>query len=173
MRNRYSGLLAIVLTSSICANAQSIDGKVMENDSIPVPYATVSLLQASDSAYVAGVIGGEDGSFSFDTNSSGKIVKVSCIRIQDGVFASCSPHDHPFATVGAVPARSDGHGLPTILQDGARTVCHTHTGDRVQSAGAGYRRVAAIAPDRHRWHQRVGKRRAACLYQQQTDAQLE
>lgn len=37
MRNRYSGLLAIVLTSSICANAQSIDGKVMENDSIPVP----------------------------------------------------------------------------------------------------------------------------------------
>lgn len=38
----------------------------MENDSIPVPYATVSLLQASDSAYVAGVIGGEDGSFSFD-----------------------------------------------------------------------------------------------------------
>ena len=62
MRNRYSGLLAIVLTSSICANAQSIDGKVMENDSIPVPYATVSLLQASDSAYVAGVIGGEDGS---------------------------------------------------------------------------------------------------------------
>ena len=79
MRNRYSGLLAIVLTSSICANAQSIDGKVMENDSIPVPYATVSLLQASDSAYVAGVIGGEDGSFSFDTNSSGKIVKVSCI----------------------------------------------------------------------------------------------
>ena len=52
---------------------QSIDGKVMENDSIPVPYATVSLLQTSDSAYVAGVIGGEDGSFSFDTNSSGKI----------------------------------------------------------------------------------------------------
>ena len=142
MRNRYSGLLAIVLTSTICANAQSIDGKVMENDSIPVPYATVSLLQASDSAYVAG-------------------------------FASCSPHDHPFATVGAVPARSDGHGLPTILQDGARTVCHTHTGDRVQSAGAGYRRVAAIAPDRHRWHQSAGKRRAACLYQQQTDAQLE
>lgn len=47
MHNRYSGLLAIVLTSSICANAQSIDGKVMENDSIPVPYATVSLLQAS------------------------------------------------------------------------------------------------------------------------------
>lgn len=43
MRNRYSGLLAIVLTSTICANAQSIDGKVMENDSIPVPYATVSL----------------------------------------------------------------------------------------------------------------------------------
>ena len=80
MRNRYSGLLAIVLTSSICANAQSIDVKVMENDSIPVPYATVSLLQASDSAYVAGVIGGEDGSFSFDTNSSGKIVPQFGIR---------------------------------------------------------------------------------------------
>lgn len=91
MRNRYSGLLAIVLTSSICANAQSIDGKVMENDSIPVPYATVSLLQASDSAYVAGVIGGEDGSFSFDTNSSGKIVKVSCIGYKT-VFLPAAAH---------------------------------------------------------------------------------
>lgn len=91
MRNRYSGLLAIVLTSTICANAQSIDGKVMENDSIPVPYATVSLLQASDSAYVAGVIGGEDGSFSFDTNSSGKIVKVSCIGYKT-VFLPAAAH---------------------------------------------------------------------------------
>ena len=66
----------------------------MENDSIPVPYATVSLLQASDSAYVAGVIGGEDGSFSFDTNSSGKIVKVSCIGYKGagGIFRGLPPH---------------------------------------------------------------------------------
>ena len=63
----------------------------MENDSIPVPYATVSLLQASDSAYVAGVIGGEDGSFSFDTNSSGKIVKVSCIGYKT-VFLPAAAH---------------------------------------------------------------------------------
>lgn len=170
MRNRYSGLLAIVLTSTICANAQSIDGKVMENDSIPVPYATVSLLQASDSAYVAGVIGGEDGSFSFDTNSSGKIVKVSCIGYKT-VFLPAAAH----MTIHLLPSEQSLQGVTvtTFLQDGARTVCHTHTGDRVQSAGAGYRRVAAIAPDRHRWHQSAGKRRAACLYQQQTDAQLE
>ncbi len=37
MRNRYSGLLAIVLTSTICANAQSIDGKVMENAAFLFP----------------------------------------------------------------------------------------------------------------------------------------
>lgn len=106
MRNRYSGLLAIVLTSSICANAQSIDGKVMENDSIPVPYATVSLLQASDSAYVAGVIGGEDGSFSFDTNSSGKIVKVSCIGYKT-VFLPAAAH----MTIHLLPSEQSLQGV--------------------------------------------------------------
>lgn len=106
MHNRYSGLLAIVLTSTICANAQSIDGKVMENDSIPVPYATVSLLQASDSAYVAGVIGGEDGSFSFDTNSSGKIVKVSCIGYKT-VFLPAAAH----MTIHLLPSEQSLQGV--------------------------------------------------------------
>lgn len=173
MRNRYSGLLAIVLTSSICANAQSIDGKVMENDSIPVPYATVSLLQASDSAYVAGVIGGEDGSFSFDTNSSGKIVKVSCIGYKT-VFLPAAAH----MTIHLLPSEQALQGVtvtasrPSFKMEQGQFVTHIQ-GTVVQSAGAGYRRVAAIAPDRHRWHQSAGKRRAACLYQQQTDAQLE
>lgn len=106
MHNRYSGLLAIVLTSSICANAQSIDGKVMENDSIPVPYATVSLLQASDSAYIAGVIGGEDGSFSFGTNSSGKIVKVSCIGYKT-VFLPAAAH----MTIHLLPSEQSLQGV--------------------------------------------------------------
>ena len=54
--------------------AQSVNGVVMENDSIAIPLATVSLLQASDSAYITGCIGKDDGTFSFDASPDKKLV---------------------------------------------------------------------------------------------------
>lgn len=77
--NKYITSFLVALTYSTCLNAQSINGVVMENDSVFIPYATVSLLQASDSAYVTGVVSNEDGTFAFDASPVDKLVKISYV----------------------------------------------------------------------------------------------
>lgn len=67
------------LAWSACLEAQTVKGIVMENDSSSIPYATVSLLQAKDSAYIVGAMGREDGTFSFDAPPAGHLVRVSCV----------------------------------------------------------------------------------------------
>ena len=76
---KYAILLPAALAYATCMNAQGIKGRVMENDSTPVPYATVALLQASDSSYVTGTIGDLDGAFAFQTDPDNKIIRVSYV----------------------------------------------------------------------------------------------
>lgn len=71
--------LLVALVYSICLNAQCINGVVFSNDSVPALCATVSLLQANDSAFIAGVISNEDGTFSFYDSPKNKLVRVSCV----------------------------------------------------------------------------------------------
>ena len=49
----------------------------MESDTVPVPYAAVSLLQASDSTYITGAMSDEEGIFSFNIPSTDKLVRIS------------------------------------------------------------------------------------------------
>lgn len=72
-------LLSIALACTVCLKAQNISGKVIGNDSISIPFATVSLLQANDSTYITGVTSNEDGTFSFDVSPVNKLVRVSYI----------------------------------------------------------------------------------------------
>ena len=76
---KYTILLPAALAYATCMNAQDIKGRVMENDSTPVPYATVALLQASDSSYVTGTIGDLDGAFAFQADPYNKIIRVSYV----------------------------------------------------------------------------------------------
>ena len=76
---KYTILLPAALAYATCMNAQDIKGRVMENDSTPVPYATVALLQASDSSYVTGTIGDLDGAFAFQADPDNKIIRVSYV----------------------------------------------------------------------------------------------
>ena len=71
--------ISITLVYSVCLKAQIISGKVMANDSISIPYATVSLLQANDSTYITGAISNEDGTFSFATVPTNKLIRISDI----------------------------------------------------------------------------------------------
>lgn len=62
--------LLVALAYSTCLKAQSVNGIVMGNDSIYIPYATVSLMHANDSSYITGVMSNENGNFSFRKHST-------------------------------------------------------------------------------------------------------
>lgn len=84
-------LLGFLLYCTTTA-AQTISGVVIDEDSKAVMYANVVLLNAKDSAYVAGVTTHEDGSFSLSSDYKGKILRVSCIGYATKYF-DCKQSD--------------------------------------------------------------------------------
>ena len=79
------GLIGIILPISL--SAQTVSGKLIDENSQPLPYANVVLLSLPDSAFVSGTISGEDGTFTLEATSVNQIVKISSI----GYNPVCKP----------------------------------------------------------------------------------
>ena len=72
-------LILLLFCTELCANAQSVSGKVLDEKQNPIPYANVVILSAKDSAFIAGTTTLEDGRFSINNVASGNILKASFI----------------------------------------------------------------------------------------------
>ena len=64
---------------AIASTAQSISGRVTDEQAQPMPFANVVLLSCSDSAYIAGAVTKDDGSFSIATDKQDGLLKVSSV----------------------------------------------------------------------------------------------
>ena len=82
-------------------SAQTVKGKLIDEDSQPLPYANVVLLSLPDSTFVTGTISGEDGSFTLGATSENQIVKISSIGYKT-VYRPASP-----ANIGTVQLVAD------------------------------------------------------------------
>ncbi len=72
----------ILLMLALCFSevyAQNIRGKIVDDKSQPIAYATVILLDAKDSTFIKGIISGEDGMFSLDGMANDGLLKVSAL----------------------------------------------------------------------------------------------
>ncbi len=59
--------------------AQDITGKIVDEKGQPLAFANVVLLNRQDSAFVKGVVSGEDGHFVIDSPCNNGIIKVSSV----------------------------------------------------------------------------------------------
>ena len=100
-------LTGIILPVSL--SAQTVSGKLIDENSQPLPYANVVLLSLPDSAFVNGTISGEDGSFTLEATSENQIVKISSIGYKT-VFKPVSP-----ANIGIVQLVSDAQQLGEVV----------------------------------------------------------
>ena len=69
----------MALVAVLTASAATFTGTVVDETGGPVPFANVVLLDAIDSAFVAGTMTDDDGHFSLEGNASQPIIKVSCL----------------------------------------------------------------------------------------------
>ena len=74
---RYSFTLMMAMLAVITAAAKTFTGRVVDETQAPVPFANVVLLNASDSAFVAGTTTSNDGAFNITGNASKPILKIS------------------------------------------------------------------------------------------------
>ena len=93
-------------------SAQSVSGKLVDENSHPLPYANVVLLSLPDSTFVSGTVSGEDGTFTLEATSENRIVKISSIGYRT-VFKPISP-----ANIGVVRLVSDAQMLGEVVVKG-------------------------------------------------------
>lgn len=102
-------LLLCYLILPLGVSAQTVKGKLIDENSQPLPFANVVLLSLPDSAFVNGTISGEDGSFTLEATSENQIVKISSI----GYKTVCKPISP--ANIGIVQLVSDAQVLGEVV----------------------------------------------------------
>ena len=106
-------LFALIgITLPVTLSAQTISGKLIDENSQPLSYANVVLLSLPDSAFVSGTISGEDGSFTLEATSENQIVKISSIGYKT-VYKPTTP-----AHIGIVQLVSDAQMLGEVVVKG-------------------------------------------------------
>ena len=82
-------LLAGLLGSSSALQAQSITGKVVDEENQPIEYANVALLR-TDSSFVEGTVTATDGTFRLKERTGSYLLKVSSVGYQT-LIEQCTP----------------------------------------------------------------------------------
>lgn len=109
---RFNKVFLFVLTVIILPvsmYAQTVTGKLIDENSQPLPYANVVLLSLPDSTFVSGTISGEDGSFTLEATSENQIIQISSLGYKT-VYKSISP-----ANIGIVQLASDAQMLGEVV----------------------------------------------------------
>ena len=72
-------LFSVMCLVAIASTAQGISGRVIDEQAHPMPFANVVLLNRTDSAFIAGAVTKDDGTFSINTDKQDGLLKVSSI----------------------------------------------------------------------------------------------
>ena len=102
-------LLLCYLILPLGVSAQTVKGKLIDENSQPLPFANVVLLSLPDSAFVNGTVSGEDGAFTLEATSENQIVKISSI----GYKTVCKPISP--ANIGIVQLVPDAQVLGGVV----------------------------------------------------------
>lgn len=108
--NRFiKAFLLIGIILPVGLSAQTVTGKLIDENSKPLSYANVVLLSLPDSVFVSGTISGEDGSFTLEATSENQIVQISFLGYKT-VYKPINP-----ANIGIVQLVSDAQVLGDVV----------------------------------------------------------
>ena len=72
-------LFSVMCLVAIVSNAQSINGRVIDEQSQPMPFVNVVLVNRADSAFIVGAVTKDDGTFTIETENQDGLLKVSSV----------------------------------------------------------------------------------------------
>lgn len=108
--NRFiKAFLLIGIILPVGLSAQTVTGKLIDENSKPLSYANVVLLSLPDSVFVSGTISGEDGSFTLEATSENQIVQISFLGYKT-VYKPINP-----VNIGIVQLVSDTQVLGNVV----------------------------------------------------------
>ena len=77
--NKQTIITALLALVTMTVQGQEITGRVIDEQSQPMPFANVVLVNRTDSAFIVGAVTKDDGTFSISTDKQGGLLKVSSV----------------------------------------------------------------------------------------------
>ncbi len=90
-------------------HTNTVTGRVTDEQNLPLPFANVVLLSLPDSAFVSGVVSGEDGTFSLANPKGAELLRVSSVGYAP-IYKRCKAGD-----VGTLQMRPDAQVLGEVV----------------------------------------------------------
>lgn len=111
-------LITVILTVivALAAVAGTITGRVLDEYQVPMPYANVVLMNRADSAFVQGIVTGEDGTFALTSDCNDCLLKISCVGYATRWVEARA------ASVGDIVMQPDAALLGEVVVEGERPV---------------------------------------------------
>ena len=97
---RYFITLMMAMLAVMTATADTFTGRVVDETQAPVPFANVVLLNASDSAFVAGTMTDDKGLFALTGDAMKPIIKISYLGYKTRVMDATT---HDMGTIALEP----------------------------------------------------------------------
>lgn len=113
-------LLFVFIKTDI--SAQSIKGKIVDEEQGALAFANIMLLNPADSTFVRGTVSREDGTFTIETNNSEGLLKVSSIGF---ITKYVKAHQ---GNIGDIQMQSDTQMLGEVTVKGERPHFQTKDG---------------------------------------------
>ncbi len=111
---RYFFTLMMALAVALTAAADTFTGRVVDETNAPAPFVNVVLLNASDSAFVAGTTTSNDGTFNISGNASKPILKISYLGYKTLVL------DAAGSNLGTIALEPEATMLGEVVVKGQR-----------------------------------------------------
>ncbi len=111
---RYFFTLVMALLVVMTAAAETFTGRVVDETQAPVPFANVVLLNASDSAFVAGTMTDDNGLFTLTGDAMRPIIKISYLGYKTRVM-DVTAHD-----MGTIVLEPEATMLGEVVVKGQR-----------------------------------------------------
>jgi len=121
------GMKRLILFSMMClmviaSTAQDISGRVIDEQAKPMPFANVVLVSRADSAFIAGTMTKDDGTFSISTDIQDGLLKVTSVGYTTKYL------DARTGNVGDIQMQPDTKELGEVVVKGERPQYKMTTG---------------------------------------------
>ena len=101
-------MMLMLLTASIHTYAQTISGRLVDEQNQPLQYANIVLLSLPDSTFVSGTISDEMGDFRLPKDEKGKLVRISSVGYN-------TLYKEVAESLGIIPMKPDAQLLGEVV----------------------------------------------------------
>jgi outer membrane receptor protein involved in Fe transport len=145
--------IAVLLGITFYANAQNgtgrtyaISGTVVDEQSVPIPFANIAIFQSSDSVMISGVVTDEKGFFTAQVTPNDYYLKITFLSYEEQIVPNLRLSDKDI-DVGTIMLHTASKILQEVVVEGQRSQMELQLDKRVFNVGQDLSNTGGTAAD--------------------------